>query len=240
MSVDIGALFAAADWSVASTHALPLGDSVIQIESLAPIATLTARTGDHVSPIYRCSDSDALQALSARFIREQYWTAHKATLNSLMCQRYAILDDCGGPCAVVGVKTIEDRSTLVERYLDDPIETVVSRAAGQIVKREQLIEVGNLAANSLIQSARLIVFLLHWLKQAGVSYAVCTGTEAVRLALKRARVPFDVVGTADPSRLGNERWAWGSYYQKTPKILLIAIDDGLAAVGERYRFYGAV
>jgi len=94
--------------------------------------------------------------------------------------------------------------------------------------------VGNLAADSLIQSVRLIIFLLHWLKAQGITYAVCTGTEAVRLALKRARVPFSVIGEADPSRLGGERWLWGSYYENTPQVLLIDIDQGISAVDGRY------
>jgi hypothetical protein len=233
MSLDTRHLQANTDQSALLTHTLPLDVPGIKIESLLPVATVTEKDVGCLFPIYRCSDSIALQAASAHFIRNQYWVSHRAILTSLMHQRFAILNAHDMPCAVVGLKVLRHQSTLVERYLDDPIEQAVSRVVGQSVAREQLVEVGNLAADSLIQSARLIIFLLHWLKQAGISHAVCTGTQAVRLALKRARVPFDIIGSADPIRLGDERWKWGTYYQNAPKILVIDIHQGLAAVGER-------
>ena len=235
MSVDPGISEAAADLSALLAHTLPLNSPAMQQTSLLPVATLKSASGDAPLAVFRCNDSVTLQASSARFIRGQYWATHQATLTSLMYQRFALLDSCDMPCAVVGLKPFESSQALVERYLDEPIQQLVSQVLGRRIPRESLIEVGNLAADSLIQSVRLIIFLLHWLKWFGISHAVCTGTEAVRLALKRARVPFQVIGAADPNRLGDERWHWGSYYQNAPQILLIDIEQGLAAVSGRYQ-----
>lgn len=235
MSVDIGITQTAADLSALLAHTLPLESPAMQQDSLRPVATLTAIAAGTAFPVFRCSESVSLQASSARFIRSQYWATHQATLTSLMYDRFALLDARDMPCAVVGLKPFQLSTALVERYLDVPIQALVSQVIGRSIARETLIEVGNLAADSLIQSVRLIIFLLHWLQQNGRSHAICTGTEAVRLALKRARVPFTVIGAADPSRLGEERWAWGSYYQNAPQILLVDIEQGIGAIGSQYR-----
>jgi len=234
MSVDTGISEVAADLSALLAQTLPLSRPEMQQSILSPVARLSTHVTPSLFHVYCCNDSVSLQASSARFIRAQYWQSHQATLTTLMYQRFALLDYCDMPCAVVGVKRFEDHPALVERYLDKPIERLVSKELGRYTPRENLIEVGNLAADSLIQSVRLIIFLLHWLKAQGITYAVCTGTEAVRLALKRARVPFSVIGEADPSRLGGERWLWGSYYENTPQVLLIDIDQGISAVDGRY------
>ena len=216
-------------------------EAVTSSRLAAPFAVLSSDKGSHLANIFQCERTPQLQAASARFIRQQYWDAHKATLNSLMFTRFAILGADMSPSAVVGIKRFGAETTLVEKYLDQPIEYVIAELIGQRVQRQSIVEVGNLAAHSLLHSCRLIVFLLHWLSKTGTSHAVCTGTEAVRLALKRARVPFTTIGDADATRLGDDRYQWGSYYNNTPQVLMIDIAAGLAAVSDRYRcdFAGA-
>jgi len=220
-------------------QALTVGN-FCNVEGIAPLgeplALLSTLSNGHSTAIYQCNRTPTLQASSARFVHQQYWRAHGATLRSLMFTRFAILGEDNAPSAVVGIKQFNDQSTLVEKYLDSPIEQVISQFIKQPVLRSQVVEVGNLAADSLIQSCRLIVFLLNWLSEQGIQYATCTGTNAVRLALKRARVPFNTIGDADAERLGDERWHWGSYYDNDPKILLIDIKEGLSAVSTRYHF----
>lgn len=214
---------------------LPLSADIPRWKQIpAPTATLIGRGEKTATPVYRCHLSAYLEQTSAQFTRQQYWDSHHATLQQLIPTRFALLDECRSPIAVVGTRRFNGERTLVERYLDAPIEAVISQVLQRTVTRTSLAEVGNLAATSLFQSCRLIVFLLHWLSSNDIEHAVCTGTQAVRLALKKAGVPFQPIGDADPERLGAERLYWGSYYDNSPKILHIDIKQGLEAIANRY------
>lgn len=199
-----------------------------------PSAELWGAREQYQTPVYQCRRSPYLQQVSAQYIRRQYLLSHNAHVRNLINQRFCTVDPQRQPNAVVGIRGFNQEPTLIERYLDAPIEQVVSQHRNVGVARTELVEVGNLAAASLIHSGRLIVFLLHLLGSNKLPYAVCTGTTAVRLALKRTGVPFDYIGDADPARLGVERLDWGSYYDKAPQILLIDIEQGLAAIAKRY------
>ena len=201
----------------------------------APSAVLWGTQEQHQTPVYRCRPSPYLQQTSAQYIRRQYVLSHNAHVRHLINQRFCTVDTNRQPNAVVGIRGFNQEATLIERYLDAPIEQVVSQHLAFRVARSDLVEVGNLAAASLIHSGRLIVFLLHLLASQKLPYAVCTGTAAVRLALKRTGVPFDYIGDADPARLGVEHLDWGSYYDKAPQILLIDIEQGMAAIAKRYQ-----
>ncbi len=199
-----------------------------------PSASLWGANEQQKTPVYQCRRSPYLQQTSAQYIRRQYTLSHNAHVRHLIPQRFCTVDQQRKMTAVVGIRYFNGETSLLERYLDAPIERVVSQKITRHVARTELVEVGNLAAASLIHSGRLIVFLLHLLAAKELPYAVCTGTTAVRLALKRTGVPFDCIGDADPARLGLERLDWGNYYDKSPQILLIDIEQGLAAVAKRY------
>jgi hypothetical protein len=184
--------------------------------------------------VYPFQKNTALRDSAEAFIRQQYWVKHQAILTQVMATLFGLIDAKSAPFAVVGLNTFRDRSSLVERYLDAPIEEVVSIIAGRDVPRIAIAEVGNLAADGILSSSKLIVFLLGYLHAKGFTHAVCTGTDAVRLSLRRCRVPFAVVGSADANRLGEERWLWGSYYDHSPQVLVIDIAQGLVAVSKRY------
>tara|TARA_B110000503_G_C7156421_1_gene417553 strand:+ start:1741 stop:2505 length:765 start_codon:yes stop_codon:yes gene_type:complete len=221
----------------ASDLSLPFSASAQPLSvAPAPIATLHYSDLEPGIDVYQAGKASSLQTCTANYIRDQYHAAHGATLKTLMYSRFAILDKQQQPTAVIGVKRFINQPTLVEKYLDAPIEQIVSKVIARQIRRDAIAEVGNLAAESLIQSCRLIVFLINYLSEEGISHGVCTGTTAVRLALKRARVPFITIGDADPERLGEEQWSWGTYYNNTPKVLLIDIQEGLAAVADRYTY----
>lgn len=197
---------------------------------------LRSNASDRSRVIQPCGDGTALDTLSSNFVRSQYWAVHRACLGELMPERFAILDGTGNPEGVVGIRRFGDGQTLVERYLDGSAEHVVSEALGTHVDRRLIVEVGNLAATGLAPSCLLIIFLFHYLKRQNITHALCTGTHAVRLALKRAGVPFTIIGDAEPARLGADLAQWGSYYENSPQVMSIAIGEGLPVIQQRFPF----
>lgn len=202
---------------------------------IEPVGRLRG-AGEHSDThVYAASTDASLGIATAEFVRAQYWQVHGARLDHLMPMHFAITDAAQQPLAAIGVRPFDDQHSMVEQYLDVAIEEAAGAAMGCVIERSATIEVGNLAATHLIYGCRLIAFLLHRLSTDGYQTAVCTGTDAVRLALKRARVPFCVIGEADPDRLGAEQARWGTYYARNPQVLAIDISAGLAAIADRYR-----
>lgn len=171
-----------------------------------------------------------------RYIRERYLEVHGAVLDGLMPELYSLRDANAELLAAVGLRRLSDGDSLFERYLDEPAEVLLEHRFGQAVARDDVFEVGNLAATSVLSGSRLVAFLYFLLASRGKRWALCTGTDGLRLTLRRARVPFHVLGNADPSRLGAERLRWGSYYEHSPQLLAIDVDEGMQTLASRYRF----
>lgn len=170
------------------------------------------------------------------FIADVYFAVHQASLNAFMPQLFAIQDDSQQPVAAIGMRPIDDRPIFLEQYLDTVVEECVSEVAGTAVARSEIAEVGNLASMSLGGGRLLIAFMVHHLAASGIRYAVCTGTNAVRAALKRMGVDFTLVQEAQPERLGEEQVHWGNYYQHNPFVLVVDIQSATRLLQPSYSY----
>ena len=133
------------------------------------------------------------------------------------------------PClvAVHGAEGIEaaagyrsgEEVLFLERYLDAPVERLLAPHAGVAPRREQIVEVGHLAAVRAGAGRRLILGLGHHLVRGPHQWVVSTLTEELRHLFVRMGVTPLALGVADPVRLGGEARAWGSYYEHHPVVL---------------------
>jgi hypothetical protein len=136
---------------------------------------------------------------------------------------------------VIGARGAEDGTPLfLERYLDAAVETVLADRLGSPVARKDLVEVGNLAGCEAGAGRALVTTLAAWLSARRVPWAVFTGTTALRNAFARLGIPTVDLGHADPARLGDERAAWGTYYDTEPRVTAADVAQVLRA-GERDR-----
>ena len=141
--------------------------------------------------------------------------AHYPTLMSVQ--------DAGGRIhAAVGFRLASDEPLFLERYLDEPIETVLGMA------RASVAEIGNLASASAGASLFLFMALARHLHQLGRDHAVATATRQLRRTFGRVGFPTRTLTAADPARLGAEAKDWGGYYARDPEVLAGAIGPALA------------
>lgn len=126
----------------------------------------------------------------------------------------------------------------VERYLDTPIERALSLRSGSVVQRNDLVEVGNLAGCEAGAGRVLVTTLAAWIHARGIPWAVFTGTTALRNGFQRLGVALLDLGPADPSRLGDERAAWGSYYDTDPRVTAVSVAETLRAAERDPRLAG--
>ncbi len=152
------------------------------------------------------------------FIRERFSDCHRAYVNHFMPELLVLHGPRDVMCAVVGVRPGGSGWLFLEQYLHEPVESMISRLAGQSVARAGIVEVGNLAARN-VGSTRLIIAAVTWLlAERGMQWVVFTGTVTLVNSFHRLGLDPLAFCAADPERLGDERHSWGNYYAQNPSV----------------------
>lgn len=175
-----------------------------------------------------------------QFVAGVYYNVHRANLKAFLPSLFAVRNEDAAVEAVIGVRGIDSQPVFLEQYLDDSIDRILSSLSGSPVARHSIAEVGNLASISAGASRTLIAFMVYYLQSIGVQWAVCTGTNAVRAALKRVGVGFELIADARGERLGEDLVDWGSYYHNNPFVLAVNIADAAEALKSRYHYRAGV
>lgn len=199
----------------------------------SPHSSLKSRKGQRLWQIHKIDTDSSLRPQTEALIRDQYRAVHGAEITDFFPNLFTISD--GGIClGAIGLSDLENRQGLVEQYLDDPIETALSKAKGHLTTRSRLIEVGNLAASTLDVATRLIAFLCHETHQCRYEYAVFTGIKSVRVALKRLGIHCLTLQAADPAKLRADAAKWGRYYQNDPHVMVVDVARAAATIAATF------
>lgn len=136
----------------------------------------------------------------------------------------------GGTCrAALGYRRAGLEPLFLEAYLDVPIENAVSKALCRPVRRDAIVEIGNLAADNAWAMIALWGDAANDL--GGTSeVVVATLTSPLRRMFSRIGIPLYQLTRADPARLGDRSSKWGSYYAQDPYVCAGSIADGQRAI----------
>lgn len=136
----------------------------------------------------------------------------------------------GDLLAAAGVRFAEREPLFLERYLDQPIDQALSGRFGRPVARDEVVEIGSLAADGPAAALDLFRGLALWLTMA-CSRRIAVATVRPELARLLSHSGFNLraVAEADPGRLGDEAARWGSYYDRSPQVFAgeIAVSPAL-------------
>lgn len=152
------------------------------------------------------------------FIRATFASHYNAEVPSF-APNLMLMEDAGRIVAATGWRCAGSEPLYLENYLDTPIEAAMARLAGQPVRREHIVEVGNLATARPGASLDLILTLARHLDQLGYKWVVFTATSTLVGIFSRLRLPLLALAHANPSRLGGDAAAWGSYYETEPIVV---------------------
>jgi hypothetical protein len=180
-----------------------------------------ARIGREPSLCLQLAQADAGERRAAleRFIRQRFAEHYQARVRHFMPCLLGLHDENGAVQGAVGLRSAQRRPLFLERYLDEPIEQAVSQRCGREVTREEIVEVGNLAAFGNASARLLIVALTDLLVAQGFRWVVFTGTPALLNSFQRLALDPLPLGLADPTRMGEELADWGSYYASRPQLM---------------------
>lgn len=139
---------------------------------------------------------------------------------------YGLEADDGSVHGAVGFRCAGDQVLFLERYLDVPIEQAIRLHCGRVVSREELVEVGNLAAEGPGTARQLIVELTGLLAACRYRWVAFTATRMLANSFLRLGLVPCSIGCADGARMGDERAEWGRYYDGRPRLMVGEIRVG--------------
>ncbi|WP_226701861.1 thermostable hemolysin [Microbulbifer elongatus] len=124
---------------------------------------------------------------------------------------------------VLGLRRASTAPLFLEHYLNDPVETVLTKKAGVPVGRGDIAEIGNLVATARGGSRLLFLMLAELFAAADLTWAIFTATPEVQHLLQKLTDNQLVLCRADGARLGDELADWGSYYNTSPAVVAINV-----------------
>ncbi len=165
------------------------------------------------------------------FVRDGYRTRFDARVASLLPQLLGATDRSGTLRAVIGFGAGTRSPLFLEQYLDAPIEDAVTRVAGRSVRREQILEVGNLVTDpTRVAPAFLQAFVLWTTSFTSAEWLAFTGTRPLRVLLARLGADLRELAVARPERLIQGAEDWGAYYAHQPRVMAVSLASLLPCV----------
>ncbi|GJM22466.1 MAG: hypothetical protein DHS20C15_23810 [Planctomycetota bacterium] len=165
-----------------------------------------------------------------RHLEEVFGAAFGAQPGHLHDRLLALRDARGGALGMIGASRACDHAQLfVEQYLDVPAEALWSKRLGRRVARDEVVEVGNLAARRAGFGPWLVTALAEHLVANASPLTIFAGTAALRDFFEHMGVTAHDHGRADPQRLGDEAARWGRYYDDDPHVCTVHAADLLHA-----------
>lgn len=153
------------------------------------------------------------------FVGAAFKRGHDATVSSFMPTLLSFRDGAGQLRGVVGLRGASPQPLYLEQYLERPVEAAIATATGNAVRREQVVEVGNLAGANCRAAVRIVALLPAYLLSRDYRWIVFTATSTVRGILQGFGAPLVELARADGMRVAASPDRWGSYYDKDPRVL---------------------
>lgn len=172
------------------------------------------------------TEHDPRRARVEQFIAQRYSEAYGAKLGAFLPQLLALETEEGRLRAALGFRVASAGRLFVEDYLDAPAEQCVAQALGREVKRETLVEVGNLAADPGLGRA-VVLCMTRFLAEQGFRHVLFAATGTLRASFGRLGLSPVALAPARAERLRDQRSDWGSYYRTQPVVLCGDLGDGL-------------
>jgi hypothetical protein len=161
------------------------------------------------------------------FIQRCFAASHSARIEHFMPRLLSLRARHGDLIAAFGLRAAGHGPLFLESYLDEPIEAVLHARFGRKVRREDIIEVGNLSAAHPAATRWLILAVIMLLQREGYQWIAFTATNIVRNGLFRLGLQPQELGAAALHRLPpHEQGRWGTYYQHSPVVMTGEVDRG--------------
>lgn len=181
------------------------------------------------------------------YVRARFAAKHGAEVRTFMPTLISFRERQGELRGVAGIRGADESHLYLEQYLDRPIEErltaslrslPVDRGGARAVRRDEIVEVGNLAGASCRAAVRMVAQLPVYLMSRRYSWIVFTATSALRQILDGFGAPMIELGRADPASVAVAADSWGRYYETDPRVIAGYLPDADRLAGFAHRTLG--
>lgn len=157
-----------------------------------------------------------------QFIHDVFAHTYGANVQHFMPQLISLRGENNQLVAAFGMRKADAEPLFLERYLDTPIETVLSDRFNRAITRQQITEIGNLAVSNPRNAGVLIAHVIQHSLDNHVEWCVATAHHTLQNGLIKGGRDVYALQNADKLRLSPaEQDTWGSYYDHSPQVVAI-------------------
>lgn len=156
------------------------------------------------------------------FIYRVFEQTYGAHITHFLPNLVALRDDKGVLMGAFGWRKASDGPLFLEQYLDEPIESLISKSLGKNIGRDEITKIGNLAVSNPRNAGILIAHVIQHSLDIGIEWCVATAHQSLQNGLIKGGRDVYPLFPADKARLSlQEQTKWGSYYDRMPQVVAI-------------------
>lgn len=153
------------------------------------------------------------------FIKKVFKKNYDADVNYFQ-KKFLLLLKNGQIVSLIGYQSLSDSKVLIENYTKKPLEKTLNL----LVKREKIIEIGNLSSSENGLGQYIIYLLIEHLRLKDYEWVFLTAPEKVLNLMSRFKLNFKKIVEAKISDLDETQiYNWGSYYEQKPFVIALDI-----------------
>jgi hypothetical protein len=212
----------------------------LAIPGTAMYPELPGATSEDAALVSIISNEDPDRHSLQRFIADIYMRDYGARIEHFAEKLIGMRRCSGAWVAGCGYTLAGDNRLFIEQYLDHTVENAIAKRVGIHVRRDEVVEVGNLAAFCAGYARRVIVYTTALLNQLHRTWVVFTATRSLLNSFARLRIEPIFLAQANPSRLVDRGAHWGSYYDTCPQVVAANIPQGFVHLFSQHNLANTV
>jgi hypothetical protein len=165
-------------------------------------------------------NDDARRRSAEELIENTYAARYGARLEAFPTRIIALLDSRDDVLCAAGLRFLDD-GFFSERYLDAPIEDLVSAISARTVNRSAVFEVTTLVSRTPVATAEFVTQIGAFGERAGFEWSFFTLTRRLHIMICRLGIIPTLLADADRRRIADAE-RWGTYYACQPKVYAVA------------------
>lgn len=158
------------------------------------------------------------------FIQKEYLKYFNAQISVDMPILVAYYES-GILVGAMGLRPAVNNILFLEQYLEKPIEACVANLSGIPVKRNTILEVGNLALKDKQVASFVIPTFMSVVYEMKYTWCALSATNEIARLFENLGLKSSVLAMCDPTKIVQDDNDWGTYYSYEPKVIVGNLDD---------------
>ncbi|MCP3849789.1 MAG: thermostable hemolysin [Gammaproteobacteria bacterium] len=171
--------------------------------------------------------------LTESFIHDIFHLYYRADIQHFLPFLLKINNNKTQIIAALGFRPAYDAALFLERYLQKPIEQVLSGTYKQPIDRKDVVEIGNFAIGERGAARTLIVALTGFLFAAQYKWCAFSISTPLINSFRKMGIELETLAPANNDFMSQyEKDSWGKYYEQKPLVMSCCVKQAYQVLVE--------